>query len=102
MQYGNVPDEVFTQLPTWSAPDGYANGKGLTRSDERCMMIQLIVMAGPFREVQLLIDGTLAGVIFPYRKYTYASQYRAADFKLVSRDIFRRISTLPMAVGGLS
>ncbi|EIN14642.1 hypothetical protein PUNSTDRAFT_124096 [Punctularia strigosozonata HHB-11173 SS5] len=46
--YGNVPDQFFGQLPTWSAPDGYANGKG------------------PFREVQLLIDGILAGVVLPY------------------------------------
>ncbi|TFK51274.1 hypothetical protein OE88DRAFT_1629573 [Heliocybe sulcata] len=46
--YGNVPDEYFDQLPTWSAPDGYASPHG------------------PFREVQLLIDGTLAGVVFPY------------------------------------
>ncbi|KAF8581084.1 hypothetical protein K439DRAFT_257490 [Ramaria rubella] len=46
--YGNVPDEFFSQLPPWNAPDGLANPKG------------------PFREVQLLIDGLLAGVIFPY------------------------------------
>ncbi|KZT30135.1 hypothetical protein NEOLEDRAFT_1054711 [Neolentinus lepideus HHB14362 ss-1] len=46
--YGNVPDEYFDQLPTWSAPDGYASPHG------------------PFREVQLLIDGILAGVVFPY------------------------------------
>jgi hypothetical protein len=25
---------------------------------------------GPFREVQLLIDGVLAGVIFPYRRFS--------------------------------
>ncbi|EJD49003.1 hypothetical protein AURDEDRAFT_183127 [Auricularia subglabra TFB-10046 SS5] len=46
--YGNVPDEFFSQLPPWNAPDGQANGHG------------------PFREVQLSIDGILAGIVFPY------------------------------------
>lgn len=46
--YGNVPDEFFSQLPPWNAPDGQANGHG------------------PFREVQLSIDGLLAGIVFPY------------------------------------
>ncbi|KAL0581740.1 hypothetical protein V5O48_000322 [Marasmius crinis-equi] len=41
--YSNIPNEFFSQIPA-----------GITNGD------------GPFREVRLLIDGQVAGVVFPY------------------------------------
>ena len=52
-------------MEDWDAPDGYANPHGIVD----CFYIIIIIntILGPFREVQLLIDGKLGGISSPYR-----------------------------------